>query len=81
MSLFSPPPPPEKKEGKGLNLFFLFFVFRLETAEQEAFTARTDLRLAVKRIEDLQSAISGEIGSDSERSERYNNNNNDNNST
>lgn len=46
-------------------------IFRLETAEQEAMSARTDLRLAVKRIEDLQTAMSGEIASDSDRSDRY----------
>ncbi|XP_065168526.1 unconventional myosin-XVIIIa isoform X2 [Atheta coriaria] len=38
---------------------------RCETLEGEAATARTDLRLALKRIEDLQSAIQGELDDDS----------------
>lgn len=36
-----------------------------EAAEAEAATARTDLRLALTRIEDLQSAIQGELEDDS----------------
>lgn len=35
---------------------------RCEALEAECATARTDLRLALKRIEDLQSAIQGELG-------------------
>lgn len=38
---------------------------RYEAAESEAATARADLRLALKRIEDLQSAIQGELEEDS----------------
>lgn len=38
---------------------------RYEAAEAEAAAARTDLRVALKRIEDLQSAIQGELEDDS----------------
>merc|ERR1711935_777873 len=38
----------------------------LELAEAETVTARNDLKLALKRIEDLQSAINGELDSDSD---------------
>jgi myosin-18 len=38
---------------------------QLEVAEVEASTVRTDLKLAMKRIEDLQSAITGELDSES----------------
>lgn len=34
---------------------------RCESLEVENSTARTDLRLALKRIEDLQSAIQGDL--------------------
>lgn len=34
---------------------------RCEALEGEAATSRTDLRLALKRIEDLQSAIQGDL--------------------
>ncbi|KAK6620967.1 hypothetical protein RUM43_011270 [Polyplax serrata] len=60
--------PQKKRTGEEASRETTQFMV-LETAEHEASTARTDLRLAVKRIEDLQSAISGEIGSDSERTE------------
>merc|ERR1719445_2130528 len=38
---------------------------QLEVAEVETATVRTDLKLAIKRIEDLQAAINGEIDSES----------------
>ena len=38
---------------------------QLEVAEAETSTVRSDLKTALKRIEDLQVAISGEIDSDS----------------
>ena len=38
----------------------------LELAEAETVTARNDLKLALKRIEDLQTAINGELDSDSD---------------
>lgn len=38
---------------------------RYEAAEAEAASARADLRVALKRIEDLQSAIQGELEDDS----------------
>ena len=38
----------------------------LELAEAETVTAKNDLKLALKRIEDLQSAINGELDSDSD---------------
>lgn len=38
---------------------------QLEVAEVEAMTVRTDLKLAMKRIEDLQVAITGELDSES----------------
>lgn len=45
---------------------------RCETLEADSSTARTDLRLALKRIEDLQSAIQGELeDSISNESDRY----------
>lgn len=37
---------------------------KCENVEQEAVTARTDLKLALKRIEDLQCAIQGELDDD-----------------
>lgn len=43
---------------------------RYEASEAEAATARTDLRLALKRIEDLQSAIQGELEDSTENSDR-----------
>merc|ERR1712156_1057195 len=36
----------------------------LELAEAETITARNDLKLALKRIEDLQTAINGELDSE-----------------
>ncbi|CAG9770133.1 unnamed protein product [Ceutorhynchus assimilis] len=48
---------------------------RCETLEAESSTARTDLRIALKRIEDLQSAIQGEledsISNESESEDSY----------
>lgn len=45
---------------------------RYEALETECTTARADLKLAVKRIEDLQSAIQGDLeDSISDNSERY----------
>merc|ERR1712226_437008 len=38
----------------------------LELAEAETVTARNDLKLALKRIEDLQTAINGELDSESD---------------
>lgn len=38
---------------------------QLEVAEVEAMTVRSDLKLAMKRIEDLQVAITGELDSES----------------
>ncbi len=38
----------------------------LELAEAETVTAKNDLKLALKRVEDLQTAINGEIDSDSD---------------
>lgn len=44
---------------------------KCDSIESEAATARTDLRLALKRIEDLQSAIQGELeDSSTEHSDR-----------
>lgn len=40
-----------------------------EALEAEAAAARTDLRLALKRIEDLQNAIQGELEDSSENTE------------
>merc|ERR1712062_936192 len=37
-----------------------------ELAEAETVTARNDLKLALKRIEDLQTAINGELDSESD---------------
>ena len=37
---------------------------QLEVAEVEAITVKNDLKLAMKRIEDLQSAITGELDSE-----------------
>ena len=45
------------------------FEKKLELAEAETVTARNDLKLALKRIDDLQAAISGEL--DSDDSNRY----------
>merc|ERR1712029_1014656 len=39
---------------------------KLELAEAETVTARNDLKLALKRIEDLQTAINGELDSESD---------------
>lgn len=45
---------------------------KCEIAETEATAAKTDLRLALKRIEDLQSAIQGELeDTNSENTDRY----------
>lgn len=47
---------------------------RLEVAEAEASSARGDLRLALTRIEDLQTAIRGDLEGDSDNdnnSDRY----------
>lgn len=45
---------------------------RYESLEIECSSARADLKLAVKRIEDLQSAIQGDLeDSISDNSERY----------
>ena len=41
------------------NLIFLSFL-----AEAETVTARNDLKLALKRVEDLQQAINGELDSE-----------------
>lgn len=38
----------------------------LELAEAETVTAKNDLKLALKRIEDLQTAINGELDSESD---------------
>jgi myosin-18 len=38
---------------------------QLEVAEVEAATVKNDLKLAMKRIEDLQTAITGGLGSES----------------
>ena len=38
---------------------------QLEVAEVEAVTVKNDLKLAMKRIEDLQTAITGELDSES----------------
>ena len=38
---------------------------QLEVAEVEAATVKNDLKLAMKRIEDLQTAITGELDSES----------------
>merc|ERR1712136_328313 len=40
------------------------FEKKLELAEAETVTARNDLKLALKRVEDLQQAINGELDSD-----------------
>ena len=40
------------------------FEKKLELAEAETVTARNDLKLAMKRIDDLQAAINGELDSD-----------------
>ena len=37
---------------------------QLEVAEAETLTVRNELKIALKRIEDLQAAISGDIDSD-----------------
>ena len=37
---------------------------QLELSEAETVTARNDLKLALKRIDDLQTAINGELDSD-----------------
>ena len=39
---------------------------QLELAEAETVTSKNDLKLAMKRIEDLQTAINGELDSDSD---------------
>ena len=39
---------------------------KLEVSEAETVTARNDLKLALKRIEDLQTAINGELDSESD---------------
>ena len=39
---------------------------QLELAEAETVTARNDLKLALKRIEDLQTAINGELDSETD---------------
>lgn len=44
---------------------------RCEIAETETSAAKTDLKLALKRIEDLQSAIQGELEDTSEHTDRY----------
>ena len=46
---------------------------QLEVAEAETLTVRSDLKLALKRVEDLQAAIAGEIDSDNsdDNSDRY----------
>lgn len=46
---------------------------KYEALECEATTAKTDLKLALKRIDDLQSVIQGELEGDtsSENSDRY----------
>ena len=46
-------------------MIFLFLL-KLELAEAETVTARNDLKLALKRIEDLQTAINGELDSESD---------------
>ena len=42
------------------------FEKKLELAEAETVTAKNDLKLALKRIEDLQTAINGELDSESD---------------
>lgn len=45
---------------------------RCELAETETAAAKADLRLALKRIEDLQSAIQGELeDTNSDQTDRY----------
>ncbi len=39
---------------------------QLELSEAETLTAKNDLKLALKRIDDLQAAINGEIDSESD---------------
>ena len=41
------------------------------SAEAETVTARNDLKLALKRVEDLQQAINGELDSDLDSMARY----------
>ena len=43
----------------------------LELAEAETVTAKNDLKLALKRIEDLQTAINGELDSESDLNRYY----------
>jgi hypothetical protein len=42
-----------------------------ELSEAEAVLAKNDLKLALKRIEDLHQAINGEIDSDSDSDNRF----------
>jgi len=45
------------------------FEKKLELSEAETVTARNDLKLALKRIDDLQAAINGELDSDDSNSD------------
>ena len=49
-----------------------FYSFSQEISESEAVLAKNDLKLAMKRIEDLQTAINGELDSDSDSMNRFN---------
>ena len=44
---------------------------QMEISEAEIVTAKNDLKLAMKRIEDLQTAINGELDSESDSIARY----------
>ena len=44
---------------------------QMEISEAEIVTAKNDLKLAMKRIEDLQTAINGELDSESDSINRY----------
>ena len=44
------------------------------SAEAETVTARNDLKLALKRVEDLQQAINGELDSELDSLARYESN-------
>ena len=44
---------------------------QIEISEAETTTVKNDLKLALKRVEDLQTAINGELDSDSDSLNRY----------
>ena len=52
-------------------LFLLYISIVFNTAEAETVTARNDLKLALKRVEDLQQAINGELDSELDSLNRY----------